>query len=126
MAVNSNNNKLLSAEEYKLYKERYSFVVFEDQIAVKVKGFNRVTLHPMDEKFSINALVNKKPYRKVTFTPEAMHIWKDLWSENKDYHLIDIQQAVSKLHITFQVVNKDNVLSILQGKDIRIRVDDII
>lgn len=120
-----NNAKLLSADEYKFYKDKYTFDLYNDNVAVGLVGYNRLTLHPLTEKFFINGLINKKPYRKITFTPDAMAIWKELYLEDKNYNLVDVQQAVSKLRITFQPISKQNVLDIFNGKDIRIKVEDI-
>lgn len=123
----SNNAKLLLPEEYKWYKEKYTFELYGDnQVAVGIVGYNRLTLHPIDQKFFINGLIDKKPYRKITFTPDAMGIWKELIKDGKDLNLVDVQQAVSKLRVTFQNITKENVLNILEGKDIRIKVEDII
>lgn len=113
-----NNARVLTNDEYKFYKDKYSFIVFDNKVAVKIKDYNRITLHDVNETFSINA----KPYRKLSFRPESMKIWIELECK---YNLIDVQQAVSKLYITFQKVNKDNVISILNGNDIKIKVEEI-
>lgn len=118
----SNNTRVLTPEEYETYKTKYSFIVFEDNIAVKVKDYNRVTLHSFKETFSINA----KPCRKMSFTPEAMSIWKQMLKSNPQTNLIDVQQAVNKLHITYQKITLENVKDILEGKDIKIKVEEII
>ena len=112
-----NNIKLMTVTELKELANKYIFILddSEEHILVRTKNYSRVTSHDIDKSFRIN-VVGK---RVIVFSLDAIKIWKELYKEYK-YSLLYVQNAVNKLYITFQEINKENVQKILSGKDIKI------
>lgn len=113
-----NNIHLLTITDLKRLSDRYLFSLDKEEknILVKTKDSNRITSHDITKPFRINILGE----RVIVFSMDAIEIWKELYKEHK-YSLLYVQNAVNKLLITFQKVNKENVLDILLGKDIKIK-----
>lgn len=108
-----NNVKLLTPLQYKNLKAKFDFDYDEENGLVLVKYQNgnrhRITKHPINETFSLNAL----RIRKITFGSDTLAIWKDLYKDNKIY-LIDVQDAVNRLSIMLQPITKENVINMLE------------
>lgn len=111
-----NNVRLLTPTEFMQLNSKYIFELDKDSIVVRTKNYNRLTKHPVNEPFHINA----KGIRKVCFNMNAIDIWKNLYKDGKPT-LIEVQQAVNKLTITFQKTTEENVKKILAGHDIKIK-----
>lgn len=104
-----NNVKLMTTVELNELKEKYSFELNNsNNILVKTKTNSRLTYHNINKPFRIN-IIGK---RVVVFSKDAIDIWKDLY-EKYNYSLLDVQNAVNKLYISFQEINKENVQKIL-------------
>lgn len=111
-----NNVRLMTDNELQLLKHRYSFSFDENYIYVDTTLRSRRTLHPVDSPFAINV----KKVRKICFSLDAIQIWKSLYEEK--VNLLDVQQAVNKLVITFQDITLENVKEILNGKSLKIKI----
>lgn len=111
-----NNIKLLKPKELELLNEKFIFELEEDAIVVKLRNYGRVTRHPIDKPFHINA----KGIRKVCFSMEAINIWKALYNKGLPT-LFSVQQAVNYLTIAFQKVDENAVKKILSGQQIKVK-----
>lgn len=111
-----NNVRLLTDQEMEFVKNKYNFILIDDKsMMVRSKIRHRETIHELNRSFVINI----KKLRTVRFSVDAMEIWKEL-KESLKPNLLDVQQAVNKLVITFQDINTNNVCKILSGKDIKL------
>lgn len=113
-----NNVKLISADDLKTMKEKYKFELDSsgNNILVKTNTNSRLTYHNSCKPFGIN-MVGK---RVVVFSMDAISIWKELYSVY-NYSLLEVQNAVNKLYITFQEITTENVQKILSEEDIKIK-----
>lgn len=112
-----NNIRLLTDKELNILNYKYTFEIEDDNILVKLNHIDRITYHDINKPFSINV----KNLRKITFNLEAIEIWKNLYNDKLRPNLIEIQQAVNKLIITYQQVNIENVKGLLNGQTIKIK-----
>lgn len=104
-----NNIKLLTKEELNIFIDKYSFKVDGNYIWVTVKNFNRPTIHPINKSFFI-ATNN----RKITIDVDAVKIWNEYF---KEYHLIEVQQAMNKLYLMYQQnLNVNDIKKILNNE----------
>lgn len=107
------NIRLLTKDELKFFKENYSFIIKEDVILVKFKGYDRIVAHPIDSDFSIASKV-----RKIKISKEAISLWKDKFKAT-EYTVIDIQNAMNALTIGYQATDYNDVknqLEIIKSK----------
>lgn len=110
------NIKALTYEELCYMKEEYSFSLFTDEfgnkyVCVNCKSYpKRNTLHPITESFHINT-----PVRKVVITRECMNFWIDIYKE-QGYSLIEVQDAINKLKLTYQNVGSEDITKRLSSK----------
>lgn len=102
------NIKLLTDDERKALKMKYYFDLQYGYVVTKCIGFDRTTKHDADSKFSVYS-----PIRKITFSPAAVGYWKKLGISK--YHLIDVQQAVNMLAVTYQDINLESVKMLLDN-----------
>ena len=114
----ANNIKLLSKEDLAYFNRHYQFSIENDEIVVRIADSRRKSVRKK-ESFSINA----KYVRKITFTDKTIEIWEQLQKDDKfnSYTLVDIQQTVNILRLSYQVVNLDNVKEILKKDSLKIR-----
>ena len=114
----ANNIRLLSKQELIKLKSIYYFEYEHDTdpyVVVRLYKSKRMTKHRIDQSFFINSRV-----RKMSFTPQAMLIWRDLLLKGRAQSLIDVQQAVNYLTLTSQPVSNENVLkTIIYGCEIK-------
>lgn len=102
------NIKLLTKDERRYFKNNYAFSIKDDFILVKFNGYGRTVAHPIDEDFSIASKV-----RKIKISKDAIKLWKDKF-QNTEYSVIDIQDAMNALLISYQATNFDDVKSQLE------------
>lgn len=112
-----NNVRLLTDKELDILNYKYTFEIEDNNILVKLNHIDRITYHDIDKPFSINV----KNLRKITFSLDAIEIWKSLYNDEPRPNLFEIQQAVNKLIITYQQVNIENVKALLNGQSIKIK-----
>ena len=112
------NVHLLSADEHKYFNEKYRFSIKDDSVLVQINGFNRTTAHPLTKSFSL-----KTPVRKLTISTQALKIWSENFYGNiryqvnkvDKYTLIDVQNAINILIVSYQEINFENVLDVLKN-----------
>lgn len=112
-----NNVKLLTDNQLAHFNKRYHFTIDGNDIVVKIDDYERVTRHPIDKAFSINA----KKIRKICFSKQAIDLWIELQKMKKTWTLVDVQQAVNKLYIMYQPINVDSVRDALSKPTQKIR-----
>lgn len=110
-----NNIKLLDSYQLKYIKQRYHFTYDKekDVVIVSIDNYNRSTIHSGSTTFCLNTKV-----RRISITAEMLDIWKTLLCEP---NLIDVQQAVNILYVTYQKVTVENVQKILQKNRIKLK-----
>lgn len=109
----ANNCRALSKDELEFMNAKYEFWFDKDKVCVRCKGRARITYHDRHEKFSINV----KRIRKITYNVMAIDIFYKFQSNDKykKYTLTDIQNALNICRITYQPINEDQVLKILEN-----------
>ena len=110
--------KVLSDEELDYLIDRYSFgTAVVDQntyIVVKCKDYNRMVLHDATRKFTINS-----PIKRLTISKEAISLWLNNYKDK--YSLIEVQNALSTLIITYQDLTLDDISKQLERKTVKIK-----
>lgn len=109
MAV-GNNTRALNSEELEFLNDRYSFELIDEYIVTKVKGYDRKVLHDIDKSFVLNT-----PIRKITITEEAIKYWIHHFRK-MGRTLLDVQNAINSLIVTYQDVSKNEVENALNNK----------
>ena len=109
------NLRALTDEELEYMNDKYEFEVFNNQyIVVKTKGYNRTTLHPIDQQFALSSSI-----RKVTISVQAIKLWIDKYMGKCS--LIDVQNAISTLIVTYQDVNETTIDECINKKSTKIK-----
>ena len=96
------NVKALNDSELHYIKTKYSFELQGDYIYVSYIEYNRKVVHPITESIILSTKV-----RKVTITKEAIEQWIKYYKD--DYSLIEVQNAINTLIVTYQVINNENM-----------------
>ena len=96
------NTKALTNEELKFVVDKYSFELFDNSIIVKTN--NRKTLHDRNESFSLLLPLER---RRIKITSKAIDLW--IKSYMNKYSLIEVQNAINTLCVTFQNVTEENI-----------------
>lgn len=111
------NIKVLSDSELAYLKEKYVFgkAIVEDKIyvVVKCKDYNRMVLHDSAKKFTINT-----PIKRITISKEAIYLWK---TELFDYSLIEIQNAINSLVVTYQDLTINDIKEQIKNNNLKIK-----
>ena len=103
----SRNIKVLNDDELNYIKNIYDFNLIDNFVVVKSKSYNRSVAHDINKAFKLNTKV-----RVFTVTTDAI----DFWIKNLDCNLIDVQNSINKLIVTYQDVTTKNILNLL-GKE---------
>ena len=111
------NIHILTEDERKYFNEKYTFVVKDHAVLVKVKDYDRTTAHPLTQKFTLKTIL-----RKLTISVEALQLWSERFHKkykstttNDDvYTLIDVQNAINMLIVSYQSISFENVYDILK------------
>lgn len=111
-----NNIKLLTDDELEYFKSKYYFELDGDDVVVKLTNRDKFTRHNRYQSFSINC----KELRKITFTADAIDIWSKLM-DTTPYTLVDVQQALNMLLLTYQEITLDSVLRVLIKGHVKIQ-----
>lgn len=101
--------RLLTKFELAYFNEMYSFEQSGDLILVKTRNINRTTVHPIDKGFSLR-MSNS---RRLNISSQAVKIWIDRFKDSK-YSIIDIQNAMNALIISYQNLRYEDVISQLK------------
>lgn len=100
-----NNIRLLTDAELAYLNDKYTFDIdMFGNVVVGNRHYNRQTIHDANETFSLNTKV-----RKISFNPKIIELWKRLTVEGVNCSLFDVKQAVTKLYITYQEIDENNV-----------------
>ena len=105
-----NNIKILTDGQLDELNKKYIFSLSDDKIYVTIKDYNRITCHDVNESFFINSDI-----RKITINPISITYYRQFKEEKLPYSLFDIQQAVNILSITYQEVNKKNIINVINS-----------
>lgn len=100
------NLRALSKTELDFLKEKYKFELFGDFIVTSCAGIDRKILHPINKSFAINT-----PIRKITISELAIKMWIEHFQSN--YNLLEVQNAISSLIVTYQDISVEDVGKIL-------------
>ena len=98
------NIKLMTKSELKLLNDIYTFKYIDGGILATTKNYNRKVIHDIDKKFLINSKI-----RNIYITPQAMKMWVDNF-QNSEYTLLDIQNAINSLIISYQNIDKSELI----------------
>ena len=101
------NIKALTNEELKFVIQKYQFELFADNIIVSTMG--RKTLHYKNESFSLLLPLER---RRIKITKNAIDYWIDRYL--KKYTLIEVQNAINSLVVTYQSITNENLDSQLE------------
>ena len=96
------NLRALTKEELDFMRDKYSFKLFDKYIVVSCRGYNRTTLHDITKPFEI-----RSPIRKVKLSVQAINLWIEKYQEK--YSLVEVQNAISTLIVTYQEVTPENI-----------------
>lgn len=113
------NLRALTDEELEYVNQEYIFDLIKDstgkqQIIVSTRSYpNRKTLHDVNNKFIIST-----KQRKVTISKEAIQLWINEY--RPEYSLIEVQNAISTLIVTYQGLGKKVIDEQLERKSSRI------
>ena len=104
------NLKALNKEELDYLNDKYTFELLENKyIVVHCKGYNRKVLHELDQSINLNT-----PIRRILINPETIRLWIENFKA--EYSLLDVQNAINSLIITYQDVNLEDIkLQLLRG-----------
>ena len=102
--------KLLTKDELDYFNSIYSFDLLENFIQVKVKDFNRITSHPINQNFSIRMTTS----RRLTITTDSINMWIQHFKDKTKYTLIDVQNAINALRLSYQNLRYEDVISQLK------------
>lgn len=113
--MSKNNTKVISYDDMLFLNGKYDFEIDGSSILVKIKDYNRVTAHPVNNTFSLNTKV-----RKIDITPQAIRLWD---SKYKNKHsLFEVQNAINILISTYQEPSDDDIDDQLKRGDAKIRI----
>ena len=102
------NIKVLTAAERKYLNEKYTFSFDDKNVYVKVNNYARITAHPISENFYI-----KNDMRRMTISVMAISLWKSKYFGK--HSLIDVQNAINYLKVSYQEVNDETIDSALKS-----------
>lgn len=97
------NLKALTFEELQYIKNNYEFDLRDEYIYVVKKGYNRITAHKIGEPFALSTKL-----RKINIHPKAVNLWIESYKD-KGYSLIEIQNVLNTLVVTYQDITTENV-----------------
>lgn len=108
-----NHTNIFNDDLLQKINNTYDIYLDGDKIVVKGKiRINRKTYHSIYEKFKINFYREK---RIIMVTPQAIEYWIKM---NQKVNLVNVQNAINILTVTYQDTTLDNVKKILNYKEI--------
>ena len=96
------NIKALTNDELKFVVSKYQFELFENYVVVCTNG--RRTLHDKTKGFSLLLPLGR---RRVNISTKAIDLWTKKYVEK--FSLIEVQNAINTLLVTYQNPSDDNV-----------------
>ena len=107
-----NHTNVFNEDLLKELNDMYDVYLENDKIVVKGKiRINRKTYHSKDKNFKINFY---RQNRVMTVTKQAIDYWMEM---SQSVSLINIQNAINVLIVTYQEITLDNVKKILNYKE---------
>ena len=111
------NIKALTDEDLYYFDKNYNFELIENKkyILVYCKSYpNRKTIHSVDEGFNISG-----GKRKLKITKKAIDLWINKYYNQ--YSLIQVQNAISTLIVTYQSLTENDIEEQLKRKTAKIK-----
>lgn len=107
---------LMSNKEIKAFKDKYTIYLEDEKIYVKINRYeNRKTAHSIHKSFVVNVI----GMRVVKFTKDTIDLWLDFINDGLKFDLIDVQEKVNEVYLSYQDINKENVLKALNAKKLK-------
>lgn len=104
------NLRALTKEELDFLNSKYEFTYIPNYIVTTCTGFGRKVLHDVNKSFSLNT-----PIRKIKITKEAIDFWVNEF--RNEYTLLDVQNAISSLIVTYQDISLEDIKTALKRGD---------
>lgn len=92
------NIKPMTLDELRYFIDRYEFSIINDFVLVLCKDGGKKTFHNINEGFRLTS-----PMRKVNIHKDAILLWKEKYYGK--YSLVEVQNAMNTLLVTYQVLN---------------------
>ena len=96
------NIKALTNDELKFVMDKYKFSLSGDFVIVSTNGRN--TLHDKAKGFSLLLPLER---RRVKITAKAIELWIERYSD--EFTLIEVQNAINTLVVTYQALTLQNI-----------------
>lgn len=108
----ANNIRLLTNDELTFINKKFRCRIENEELVVEYSTRMGQCRHSIFESFSINV----RGMRKLTITSFAMLMYDEFCRNNKidNYTIFDVQNAINILRVSYQSVNKTNVLYVLR------------
>ena len=109
------NVRALTKDELDFLNSKYLFEYVQGYVVTSCAGFGRKVMHDINQGFSLNT-----PIRKIKITKDAIDFWINEFKD--EYTLLDVQNAISSLIVTYQDISLDDIKTVLQRKDSLVKV----
>lgn len=113
----ANNCRVLTEQELIFINAKYRFWFEGDFLCTTCVNRQRKTKHLKTEKFSINV----RRVRKITYTVKAIQMFEKFQKDEKlkQHSLTDIQNTLNICRLTYQPMNEEQVLKVLNKENKR-------
>lgn len=111
----SKNLKALTKDELEFLNSKYKFKLMDNYVVVSCVGFDRKVLHEIDKPFTLTT-----PIRRITITPKAIKCWIEQFKDK--YSLLEVQNSINTLIITYQDISIDDIKIILERNNSLIKI----
>lgn len=101
------NVKALTKDELRYILDRYEFKLVDGYVIVLTNG--RKTLHDATKGFSLLLPLER---RRIKITKDAIDFWSEKYID--EYSLIEVQNAINTLIMTFQTVTQEHIAGQLE------------
>lgn len=99
----ANNIHVLTKDELSYFKKNYKFTLKDDLVIVSsINHYKHSVVHQINEKFTISA----KPCR-ITLNTQALSLWAKHYRKN--FSPVEVQNAINKLLVTYQIPSKKDL-----------------
>ena len=113
------NLRALTDEELLYLTQNYHFENLGKYIVVSFTGDSRKTktVHDSSEGFSISSKV-----RRINISKDAIDLWADGY-DYEGYSLIEVQNAINTLIVTYQDLTKEGLDSQLKTNHLKLKTE---
>lgn len=105
---------MLTKKELDFLNDKYSFTISGNDVVVECNNLKRRILHSANESFSLNTQI-----RRITITKETISLWKNIFKDQ--YSLLDVQNAMNSLLVTYQPTSVENIQQVLKNESVEIK-----